>query len=262
MTGTQSAVSADLSAIVDGHVYCSGPFEFQSGAVASVGCDLPWNATAGAHTVQWVIDPSDAVPEANKSNNVAEIQFKTSVPAGIDLQAVRAYLRSEPGGGGEEVDHPTCGEPTYFHFDYRLLGTDSPVAGQLRALIDGLPLCQGQFVFVTDPSDFGFCHNPWIVAPGRHTVRVEIDFSNDIAETDEGNNAAEMTFSVGGATPCPGDCDQDGSVTVSELIRAVSIALGGLPLSDCLSLDTDGDGGVTITELIAAVNNALSGCPT
>lgn len=262
VTGTQGSVSADLSAIVDGHVYCSGPFDFQSGAVASVGCHLPWNATAGAHTIQWLIDSSDAVQEANKSNNVAETQFKTSVPAGIDLEAVRAYLRTEPGGEGEEVDDPTCGQSLYFYFDYRLLGTDGPVAATARTLIDGLVTCQGPFTFVNDPSDFGYCTGPWIVAPGRHTVRVEIDFSNDIAETDEGNDAAEMTFNVGGATPCPGDCDGDGVVTVSELIRAVNIALGALPLSDCPSLDTDHDGRVTIGELIAAVNNALSNCPT
>jgi len=60
---------------------------------------------------------------------------------------------------------------------------------------------------------------------------------------------------------CPGDCSGDRLVTVSELIRAVNIALGALPLSECMAADRDGDGTIVIAELIAAVNSALQGCP-
>lgn len=60
--------------------------------------------------------------------------------------------------------------------------------------------------------------------------------------------------------PCPGDCDGDGTVTVSELITAVNIALGTALLSACDAADVDGDGRVTVAELIAAVNAALLGC--
>lgn len=61
------------------------------------------------------------------------------------------------------------------------------------------------------------------------------------------------------ATPCDGDCNGDGSVTVNELIVCVNMALG---TSDaCHACDANGDGAVTINEIIAAVNNALNGCP-
>ena len=60
---------------------------------------------------------------------------------------------------------------------------------------------------------------------------------------------------------CAGDCSGDRLVNVSELIRAVNIALGTLPLSDCLAADRDGDGTIAISELIASVNSALQGCP-
>jgi hypothetical protein len=49
-------------------------------------------------------------------------------------------------------------------------------------------------------------------------------------------------------------------VTVSDLITAVNIALGRVPLSACQSLDTDDGGSVTVGELVAAVKEALHGC--
>jgi hypothetical protein len=60
---------------------------------------------------------------------------------------------------------------------------------------------------------------------------------------------------------CPGDCDNDGQVTVSNLITAVNIALGNAPAVDCSAVDTDGGGDVAVNELIQAVNAALIGCP-
>ncbi len=72
------------------------------------------------------------------------------------------------------------------------------------------------------------------------------------------------TETVSSPTPggaCPGDCDGDGTVTIAELIRAVNIALGSLPLSACPAADVAGDGQVSISDLISAVNASLDGCP-
>jgi YVTN family beta-propeller protein len=67
-----------------------------------------------------------------------------------------------------------------------------------------------------------------------------------------------LTPTPGGG--CAGDCDGDGEVSISELIRGVNIALGNDPVSNCPAFDTSGDGEVAISEIIAAVNAALSGC--
>jgi hypothetical protein len=61
-------------------------------------------------------------------------------------------------------------------------------------------------------------------------------------------------------TACPGDCDGSGIVRISELVRGVSIILGGTPLSECTALDADLNGQVGINELISAVLSALNGC--
>jgi hypothetical protein len=56
-----------------------------------------------------------------------------------------------------------------------------------------------------------------------------------------------------------GDCNDDGTVTLDELIRAVHIALGIRLLDDCEDVDEDGDGVVSIVELIAASRAVLAG---
>jgi hypothetical protein len=62
-------------------------------------------------------------------------------------------------------------------------------------------------------------------------------------------------------TVCTGDCDQSGDVTVAELVRGVSIALGTLALDQCPAFDENKNGKVEINELILAVTHALAGCP-
>jgi hypothetical protein len=57
-----------------------------------------------------------------------------------------------------------------------------------------------------------------------------------------------------------GDCDGKGQVTVDELVRMVSSALGTAPVSGCAVGDRNGNGSLSIDELVLAVNRALSGC--
>ncbi len=61
---------------------------------------------------------------------------------------------------------------------------------------------------------------------------------------------------------CEGDCDEDGSVTVAELVRGVRAGLSDSAeqMKQCLSLDSNLDYHVTINELVVAVQRALGGC--
>jgi len=54
-----------------------------------------------------------------------------------------------------------------------------------------------------------------------------------------------------------GDCDDDGRVTVNELVSGVNIVLGNLTLDACPSFDVNRDGRVTIDELVQGVNDIL-----
>ena len=60
--------------------------------------------------------------------------------------------------------------------------------------------------------------------------------------------------------PCVGDCDRDGRIAISELVRGVNLALTGTSPSDCSSIDANSDRAVNVNELVSAVNAALNGC--
>jgi len=95
--------------------------------------------------------------------------------------------------------------------------------------------------------------------PGMYTL-FGAGNSTNADTTDEGDDGAVAVLMITVGAACAGDCDGDGTVSVNELVLAVNIALGALPVTDCQAADTDGDGIVSITELVAAVNKALNGC--
>jgi hypothetical protein len=61
-------------------------------------------------------------------------------------------------------------------------------------------------------------------------------------------------------TVCDGNCNGDSTVSIGELVRAVNIALGLLPLDVCQAADSDGNGIITVDDLVRAVSRALNGC--
>lgn len=59
---------------------------------------------------------------------------------------------------------------------------------------------------------------------------------------------------------CLGDCNQDGVVTVDEILLLLQIALGTAQLHVCPAADGSGDGLITVDEIVGAVDVALDGC--
>lgn len=60
---------------------------------------------------------------------------------------------------------------------------------------------------------------------------------------------------------CVGDCNNDGEVSIDEILLSVNIALGSAPMVNCPAADRNLDNEVTVEEILAAVNAALTGCP-
>ena len=58
---------------------------------------------------------------------------------------------------------------------------------------------------------------------------------------------------------CVGDCNDDGTVEITDVIVGVNIALGLVPVAACPAF-ANGMGDVDIEQLIQGVENALSGC--
>jgi len=61
---------------------------------------------------------------------------------------------------------------------------------------------------------------------------------------------------------CGGDCDDDGHVTVDEILTVVNAALNGVSpeTSRCTAGDINHDNHVTIDEILLSVDHALNGC--
>jgi hypothetical protein len=60
---------------------------------------------------------------------------------------------------------------------------------------------------------------------------------------------------------CAGDCNDNGEVSIDDLVAVVNVSLGNMPMSACPSADADPtDGRVTIDEVIRSVRGALYGC--
>ena len=66
-----------------------------------------------------------------------------------------------------------------------------------------------------------------------------------------------MSHTSAQAQGCAGDCNNDGSVVVSELITGVNIALGKMRATVCSAMDSiDQNAEVSVGELIRAVRSA------
>ncbi len=264
LTGPAGSVAVSQRALLDGAEFCAFTEDTTPGDWFSW-CLDGWTATAGTHTLQWDLDYTNTVAETNENNNSVSTTWTsggpTSTPtpgSGVDIAAQRAFLRTAP-GGGDEVTTPAVGQTVYFHVGFQLTGATGSLAISGRARLDGGDFC----TFTSDITTgtwTAWCTGGWTATAGTHTLQWDLDYTNQVAETNENNNSAATTWTSGGPT-CVGDCNHSGEVTVGELVTMVNIALGSAALSACPAGDADGSGTIEINEIIAAVNNALDGCP-
>jgi len=60
---------------------------------------------------------------------------------------------------------------------------------------------------------------------------------------------------------CVGDCNNDGEVTVDDLLRMVAVGLGQASGFDCPAADANADRRITPDEILRSVGTALTACP-
>jgi len=61
------------------------------------------------------------------------------------------------------------------------------------------------------------------------------------------------------ADVCAGDCNEDGDITVDEVLLLVAASLGTNAAS-CAAGDVDANGVITVDEIVTAITHALAGC--
>jgi hypothetical protein len=124
------------------------------------------------------------------------VDFETEsirAASALDIVAQRAYLKSAAGGGGSEILSPALGQTVYFTLDWQLNGSGAPVAVSERALLDGGVFCSFSAT-VGVGSYISSCNSGWAVASGTHTLEWDLDYTNVVSETNEGNNTAVAVF--------------------------------------------------------------------
>ncbi len=169
------------------------------------------------------------------------------------------FTGGKPPDGLHEIDGGTT-------ISLELLARDAVVALQVNART----MEPGDEAFLGTVPDL-HVHPSWqLVVQGEQ--RGDFDLSFRLKA--EGSNYAasqpyELTLTNREPPPtptpvpiaCVGDCDDDGRVSVNELIQGVRMALDATGVDQCPNIDRDRDGSVSITELIEAVRAALGGCP-
>lgn len=114
--------------------------------------------------------------------------------AGWDIEADRAYLAVSPGGA--QVATPAPGQTVFFHTDWFVSGSGGSQTYLIRALLDGSVFCTGSATLESGSFTI-WCNDGWRATSGLHTLRWEIDYTDTIAETDEGNNSSSRTWATG-----------------------------------------------------------------
>ena len=180
----------------------------------------------GAHTLKLVADSTDLVPETDESDNVYELEYtwlpSESAVATPTLTPVKLpdLAPSTPDGwGGSLIATSYAGDrvdgllsvdvPTYILYGFQNLGLASiPEHVTVYLYFDDILVSvqEGDGLLSeesTGSSEWGELLNMTRVTPGLHTIRVEIDVTDAVVESNERNNTIEKqyTWGIGPVTP-------------------------------------------------------------
>lgn len=177
-------------------------------------------SSCGAGVVEPLLEATGTLEQGDR-----EISLSLDVPA--DTAELRVGLNgtfwNDSGFASIPVD-----------FDLQVSGPDGVVCRDQTATVLG---------FCSIPSPAA---GPWSVT----VTRVQ------------GQGGYQLTASglVDATAACAGDCDEDGNVTVDEVVEGINIALGVDGVVQCRRLDGNGDGNITVDEILTAIGHALTGC--
>lgn len=176
---------------------------------------------------------------------------------GAAVDATRNILEIEAPGvsfrvAGGQADcraHPLTGKVLS-----TFLQSDSRLVAEMLPLLGSAPIRDGELYRCL-----------LTIMPGAPTGAYSVSISDAEAVDVEGRPIAAVQGVAGrlvvATSDCAGDCDLDGAVDISDLLRAIDVALGLRDVGECVLADADRNGRVRVAELVEAVRNGLAGCP-
>jgi subtilase family serine protease len=158
-----------------------------SGAVAWT--TFNWTPVPGEHEIRVVADSTDAIAEDDETDNeqsrILLVSGNASSPPDLLVASLQAFPSSPQGG-----------EPVFVNATVHNAGTTAAGFFQVAFRVDGglrgLANVSGLAGGASTPVGFW-----WTAAPGDHHLAVYADSAGYVNESDEGNNGANVTVSVG-----------------------------------------------------------------
>ncbi len=151
-----------------------------------------WNALPGTHTIAFLVDADNHVPETNEGNNQRILTVVVPAAPKPDVKPTLIRWNAADLVSGRTV-----------LFDSGVANGGPGDAGpfNVRWLVDGLAVASGSHGPVPAGATVldGNSQLAWTAVPGSHTVTIVVDADNHLAEVSESNNQTTITVSVAAA---------------------------------------------------------------
>jgi subtilase family serine protease len=155
-----------------------------------------WTAAGGTHVLRITVDATDAIAESDESNNGFTKAVTVQGGSGGGTPELRVQYGSWNGTAHDGV-------PIDAYASIENTGAATPVDSLVRFQVDGLwlgdataPAGWAGIIAVSSP-------DRWTPTAGWHTLRVDVDADNAVAESNEADNGFQMDFYVDGAGDRP-----------------------------------------------------------
>jgi subtilase family serine protease len=193
--GSATQVDSTIAFDVDGASIGTATVPAGYAGVQSFQSPQAWTATAGTHTLRITVDATDAIAEADESNNVFTQAVTVSGGSGGTSE-----LRVQYGSwNGTAYD----GVPIDAYASIENTGAPTATDSLVRFQVDGTwlgdataPAGWTGIIAVSSP-------DRWTPTAGWHTLRADVDAGNAIPESNEADNGFQMDFYVDAADARP-----------------------------------------------------------
>jgi CSLREA domain-containing protein len=252
---------------------CSGPVVCGPGAEGCGSCAVVFGAacnggtglcvtftptptnspTASASQTSTATATSTPAPTSPNSPTATPVSTSTATATGVDLTPTQT---ATPTGTGSASESPTLTPTT----PSTATSTESPATESPGTTATVTPTATTTSLITPSVTSTATATDTatataTVVTAETPTVTASLTTTPTATPSPSETPSASPT-----PTPCAGDCDDSGDVSVAEVITMANIALGTALPSTCLPGDLNGDAQITIDEILAAVGNSLAGC--
>ncbi len=183
----------------------------QLNAGASINATYQWKVLNGRHTFKAIVNYNNYMIESDKTNNESSIIFAPKLP---DL-AISGIIWSP-----SEI---SAGHSIVFNITIANLGLTSAAPSRIVFYVDG-DVAGYADVGRLEPGSDTPQRFTWAASEGFHTIKIILDFNNQIVEIDEVNNTTVINIPlpdiiVEDITFSPPDIDVGDNLTITALVK-------------------------------------------